>query len=414
MRFVSRTLTAVLMLSGAAVSARAQTLIAASPTSGTNVDLFVVDPTSGSHLPYMSVTVPAGREMRFLTALPDNTLAASLYVDGSATTPSLYMKINPTTGATVTMPYGAPLDAMYAEGMEYSPRHNALLVSFASLGSFGTNRLALVNPANGAVLSTTGALAGISDLDHIASSATQDLFFDLNAASNPRVKTLTALMPTPAFGAFASPPSKSASYDAAINPSTGDVWFVDGDGARLVRLVGNTYVNGAIFTEGAKARGLACGFLPARALAQQFAGICPGGSTTINVYGVGTDPFTYKWYKDGDEIDTGSNPTAATFSLLIANAGAQDEGEYHCVVTNAYGNFTSSTIPFALCRSDFNCDGVTDDADFSGFVFAYNILDCADPAMPAGCPADLNLDGAVDDADFTLFVQAYNRLLCSF
>ncbi len=67
---------------------------------------------------------------------------------------------------------------------------------------------------------------------------------------------------------------------------------------------------------------------------------------------------------------------------------------------------------FVNCPADLNGDGQVDDADFSIFVVAYNLLDCADPAMPAGCPADLNGDGIVDDADFVNFVAAYNELLC--
>ena len=53
-----------------------------------------------------------------------------------------------------------------------------------------------------------------------------------------------------------------------------------------------------------------------------------------------------------------------------------------------------------------------DDSDFVLFATAYNVLDCADPAMPANCPADFNRDNVVDDADFVTFVQAYNDLLC--
>lgn len=64
------------------------------------------------------------------------------------------------------------------------------------------------------------------------------------------------------------------------------------------------------------------------------------------------------------------------------------------------------------CSSDLNNDGMVEDADFSIFVVAYNLLDCADPAMPAGCPADLNTDGVVDDTDFTVFVVAYDALVC--
>jgi hypothetical protein len=64
------------------------------------------------------------------------------------------------------------------------------------------------------------------------------------------------------------------------------------------------------------------------------------------------------------------------------------------------------------CPADLTNDGVVDDSDFVQFADAYNTLDCADPAMPAGCPADLNADVFVDDSDFVLFATAYNELLC--
>jgi len=70
------------------------------------------------------------------------------------------------------------------------------------------------------------------------------------------------------------------------------------------------------------------------------------------------------------------------------------------------------TAAVASCPGDINNDGQVDDTDFTFFVQAYNILDCADPAMPASCPADLNADGLVDDTDFPIFVVAYNALIC--
>lgn len=85
------------------------------------------------------------------------------------------------------------------------------------------------------------------------------------------------------------------------------------------------------------------------------------------------------------------------------------------------GNFSTAggvdSIRFAhyrvnSCPSDLTCDGQVDDGDFVDFVAAYNILDCADPAMPPGCPADINGDGFVDDSDFVQFVVAYNALVC--
>jgi hypothetical protein len=65
-----------------------------------------------------------------------------------------------------------------------------------------------------------------------------------------------------------------------------------------------------------------------------------------------------------------------------------------------------------VCRSDLNSDQIVDDSDFSVFAFAYDIVVCADPEMPAGCPADINEDGAVDDSDFSEFVYAYDLVVC--
>lgn len=74
---------------------------------------------------------------------------------------------------------------------------------------------------------------------------------------------------------------------------------------------------------------------------------------------------------------------------------------------------TSTTLTTrAACPGDLNGDTFVDDSDFVIFAPAYDILDCADPAMPAGCPADLNADGVVDDLDFVIFAAAYNDLIC--
>lgn len=64
------------------------------------------------------------------------------------------------------------------------------------------------------------------------------------------------------------------------------------------------------------------------------------------------------------------------------------------------------------CPGDADCDTFVTDLDFETFVYGYNLLDCADPAMTPNCPADLNGDKVVDDVDFTLFVAMYNQLIC--
>ena len=62
--------------------------------------------------------------------------------------------------------------------------------------------------------------------------------------------------------------------------------------------------------------------------------------------------------------------------------------------------------------ADINADGMVNDGDFALFAAQYDIVVCADPAMPSDpsdpCSADLNRDGLVDDADFVIFALGYN------
>jgi len=98
---------------------------------------------------------------------------------------------------------------------------------------------------------------------------------------------------------------------------------------------------------------------------------------------------------------SGAGTTVAGTSLISSGGGSGENA-----------NMFSITASTAVCIGDLNKDGQVDDADFTLFVAAYNILDCTDAAMPTGCPADFNHDSLVDDSDFTLFVIAYNNLIC--
>ncbi len=114
--------------------------------------------------------------------------------------------------------------------------------------------------------------------------------------------------------------------------------------------------------------------------------------------------------------------TAGTYRLKFGAAAGRPDTFSFSVVSEWYNQFTptgcaSTVVDWKLtlrkpCTGDLNNDGVVDDADFSIFVNAYNILGCLQAGMPPGCPADFNSDGVVDDADFVLFVPAYNALLC--
>ena len=137
-------------------------------------------------------------------------------------------------------------------------------------------------------------------------------------------------------------------------------------------------------------------------------------------FGVDAGPAdaSYAWRRNGQVLvdgPTGSGSTIAgsqTNQLSILLAKPADAGDYDVVISNGCGTATSDLAKLITCPGDLNGDGLVDDADFLIFVAGYNILDCADPAMPANCPADIDGNEVADDADFSIFVVAYNELLC--
>lgn len=145
---------------------------------------------------------------------------------------------------------------------------------------------------------------------------------------------------------------------------------------------------------------------------------CLLGSPAFSVRAVGAGPLQYQWRRNGVPLSDGVQPSGSVIAgatsrlMRIFGFGFGDEGVFDVAITGSCGTKLSIATNTHVCRADLSCDGIVTDSDFPIFVGAYEILDCADPAMPVGCPADLNSDGFVDDADFELFVQAYNALFC--
>lgn len=136
------------------------------------------------------------------------------------------------------------------------------------------------------------------------------------------------------------------------------------------------------------------------------------------VVSVSPQDASFAWRKDGEPLIDGTTAWGSLISgsttshLSIQGATGADVGLYDVSVSNSCASVTSTPARLSVCPADLNFDGLVDDADFSIFIIAYNILDCADSVMPAGCPADLNSDDLVDDADFSIFVIAYDAFLC--
>jgi len=128
------------------------------------------------------------------------------------------------------------------------------------------------------------------------------------------------------------------------------------------------------------------------------------------------------WFHDSIPVLNGMHFQGSTVNgahtthLTLHKITAADAGEYTLQATGACGDSVMSpaialVVPYC-CPADFNADHVVDDADFSPFVLAYNLMLCSDPGQRLDCPEDLNNDGVVDDADFVLFLTAYGTCLC--
>ncbi len=123
----------------------------------------------------------------------------------------------------------------------------------------------------------------------------------------------------------------------------------------------------------------------------------PGNTVRFKSYAAGWPPaggLGYRWKRNGALLVNGPSPGGGTIAgaftdtLLIAGAGAQDEGNYVCIATNACGAAASPPTAHG-CVADFDhVDGLTvqDIFEFLNAWFASN---------PS---ADINGDGiAVQD-----------------
>jgi hypothetical protein len=133
-----------------------------------------------------------------------------------------------------------------------------------------------------------------------------------------------------------------------------------------------------------------------------------------------TTPFIYQGgplcmtIRSTSPVPAVSNATLNNFDGTDASgsAGRRALDDPDSVTGGNVGALVSLFTYTLPCPADLNADGFVDDADFSIFAVAYDLLSCADPAMPIGCPADLNITDTVDDADFSIFAVAYDAVLC--
>ncbi|MBI1191271.1 MAG: hypothetical protein GC200_11395 [Tepidisphaera sp.] len=272
--------------------------------------------------------------------------------------------------------------------------------------------LAMGQLANGdlAVSSTLPSLAGMSCYS-FGTGTWRKL-----GATSPNAQTLT-LLPSGDIitGTYAS---GTISYYSTVT----DTWsqLVAPDPYNLTYAVlstqdANLYVGGAFTTfAGLSSHNFARRMPgPPEILAQPMnVAACPGpAGATIAVGVISTSACTYQWRKDGSDIDTSVNPSAATATLVLNDVQETDAAMYHCVVTNACGIATSEPATLSVraagdpacapaCDPDVNQDGVADQGDVDYLI---NVI--AGGENPNNANADFNNDGVADQGDVDALIN---------
>ncbi|MBX3379995.1 MAG: hypothetical protein KF805_07855 [Phycisphaeraceae bacterium] len=137
-----------------------------------------------------------------------------------------------------------------------------------------------------------------------------------------------------------------------------------------------------------------------------------GGLYAVGKFSLAGGPASYglaKWngasWQSAGNFDTfGQTLFSWGDELFVGGHFSRVEGQ----VSIAWARYGGCSF----CPADLDGDSSVTDADFAIFITAYDILDCADPAMRADCNADFTHDGFVDDADFLTFVAAYDVMIC--
>ncbi|HPD31363.1 MAG TPA: immunoglobulin domain-containing protein [Phycisphaerae bacterium] len=134
---------------------------------------------------------------------------------------------------------------------------------------------------------------------------------------------------------------------------------------------------------------------------------CMGLTVEFAVAATGDGAISYRWQKDGVNLNDGGHYSGTTTAtLIISDADAGDEAGYRCVVTAGCGTATSDEAVLTLVAKvapdlDQDCDVDADDFDLfatcaSGPGIIHN-------GLPLCQMADFDDDNDVDQPDFAVF-----------
>jgi len=97
----------------------------------------------------------------------------------------------------------------------------------------------------------------------------------------------------------------------------------------------------------------------------------PGGQAIFTVGVLGVEPFSYQWYFNDQPLTNATNQT------IVLNPVSSDQaGQYHVVVSNAFGHATSppATLVIETPQAPVIVLQPSGDTVANGGFFAFNVL----------------------------------------
>ncbi len=119
----------------------------------------------------------------------------------------------------------------------------------------------------------------------------------------------------------------------------------------------------------------------------------PGETATFTVQATSTLPMSYRWQRNGVDIEEGGRFAGTTAAaLVVLDVRGEVEGSYGCKVSNAAGEALSATAALSVLTvgPDFDHDGDVDQVDFGHLQACFT--DWMVPHIDPACQ-DANLDG---------------------
>lgn len=128
-----------------------------------------------------------------------------------------------------------------------------------------------------------------------------------------------------------------------------------------------------------------------------------GGTATFAASAAGSTPRTFRWYRDGVELQDGPRVSGATTgTLVVSGVTAADAGRYACTALNSCGSQASAPALLSVgspCPGDATRDGTVDGADIGVTLASWG-------PCPS-CPADFDGNGYVDGLDLANLLSAW-------